>query len=303
MMLRGRNIILFILICVFLLSANGCASVGSAGSVTFNDLLKSTATSTLEPTFTLALPTETPIPTNTPEPTLTPTQAFIQVNPGEVLTVPILLYHHISDDGIGNRYYVSPAVFKKQMAWLADHHYQTITVEQLANLILYGGQMPQRPVVITFDDGDADMVTNALPILKQFGFVATSYLIVKWIDAPHYITSEQVAQLIQEGWEIGSHSMSHVDLTQNEGDLDYQVRESRVRLKELFGYDVKTFAYPFGMIDQTVANFTSRAGYLAAVGLGNSYQQGLYDLYYLIRMEVRQEYSIDQFINLLPWKE
>jgi hypothetical protein len=57
------------------------------------------------------------------------------------------------------------------------------------------------------------------------------------------------------------------------------------------------------MIDQTVANYTSRSGYLAAVGLGNSYQQGLYDLYYLIRMEVRQEYSMEQFINLLPWKE
>jgi hypothetical protein len=229
MMFRSRNVIISLIVCVLVLTTGGCASLGSAGSTTFNDLFKATSTSTPVPTITPLPPTETPLPTNTPEPTLTPTPAVVQVGAGEELTVPILLYHHISDEGPGNRYYVSPAAFKEQMQWLADHHYQTITIAQLADLILYGGEMPLRPVIITFDDGDADMVTNALPILKQFGFVATSYLIVKWIDAPHYITSEQVAQLIQEGWEIGSHSMSHVDLTQNEGSLDYEVRESRSR--------------------------------------------------------------------------
>ena len=161
--------------------------------------------------------------------------------------------------------------------------------------------MPQRPVVITFDDGDEDMVTNAFPILQKYNFVATSFIIVRWIDAPKFITSDQITQLAKAGWEIGSHSMSHVDLTQNENNLDYEVRESLVRLNADFKLKVTSFAYPFGVIDTNIVNYTSRAGYTAAVGLGTSVKQGYYDLYYLSRMEVRQEYEMDQFIAMLPW--
>jgi peptidoglycan/xylan/chitin deacetylase (PgdA/CDA1 family) len=303
MSLKNHQIvgISILLVAVFILV--GCSGLGSAGSAPLSSLFKSSPT----PTFTVTPlpPTETPTPqpTNTPEPTFTPTQELVQVEAGKTLDVPILLYHHISDKGPGNRYFVSPEVFDQQMKWLSDHGYQTITISQLSDLILYGGQMPKKPVVITFDDGDADMVSDALPILQKYNFVATAFLIVKWIDAPQYITSDQVGELVKAGWEIGSHSMSHIDLTQNEGTLAYEIGESRTRLNEKFGLDVKSFAYPFGMIDKTVVNVAANSGYHAAVGLGNTYQQGLFDLYYLVRMEVRQEYSMDEFINLLPWKD
>lgn len=292
-----------LILSIFVLSA--CGGLGSAGSAPFSALFKSSPTPTNLPTATPLPPTETPtpLPTNTPEPTFTPTPELVQVEAGKTLDVPILLYHHISDEGPGNRYYVSPKAFDEQMKWLSDHGYKTITIKQLSDLILNGGQMPKKPVVITFDDGDADMVSNALPILQKYDFIATSYLIVKWIDAPHYITSDQVGELVKAGWEIGSHSMSHLDLTQNEDNLSYEIRESRTRLNEKFGLEVKSFAYPFGMIDEKVVNFTANSGYQAAVGLGNTYQQGLFDLFYLVRMEVRQEYSMDDFINLLPWKD
>ncbi len=304
MLLKRRSLFVLSVVLIFSFILTACSNLGSAGSFTFGALFKASPTPTSLPTATPLPPTDTPtpLPTNTPEPTFTPTPEMVQVSAGQTLTVPILLYHHISDEGPGNRYFVSPAAFDAQMKWLYDHGYQTITVSQLSGLIINGGEMPLKPVAITFDDGDADMVTNALPILKKYGFVATSYLIVRWIDAPQYITSDQVNQLISEGWEIGSHSMSHVDLTQNEENLAYEVGESRSRLNEKFGLNVKSFAYPFGMIDKKVADFTANSDYTSAVGLGNTYQQGLYDLYYLVRMEVRQEYTMDQFIALLPWQ-
>jgi peptidoglycan/xylan/chitin deacetylase (PgdA/CDA1 family) len=189
------------------------------------------------------------------------------------------------------------------MKWLYDHHYQTITTTQLANAILFGGQIPERAVVISFDDGDQDVVTNALPVMQKYGFVGTAYIIVSWIGAPDFDTSDQIKQLIAAGWEIGSHSMSHVDLTKNEDNLDYEIRHSLVRLHEDYGINVKSLAYPFGVIDATVVTATSKAGYSNGVGLGNGYHQGLSDLFYLVRMEVRQEYSIDQFIAMLPWHD
>lgn len=302
MIKRGRILFVSFIFGWILIFASGCAS----GSISLGTLFKPSLTPSPLPTSTPLPPptdTPTPVPTNTPEPTFTPTPVMVQVKAGDELTVPILLYHHISDAGPGNRYFVSPAIFQQQMKWLYDHHYQTITISQLAGLLLNGGEMPQRPVVITFDDGDADMVANALPILQQYDFKATAFLIVRWIDAKEYITSDQVEQLMKAGWEIGSHSMSHIDLTQNEENLSYEVRDSRTRLDQKFGLKVTSFAYPFGAIDEKVVNFTANSGYQAAVGLGTTYKHGLYDLYYLVRMEVRQEYSMDQFIGLLPWKD
>jgi len=285
----------------------GCAASGTTGSVSLIQLIKGgqpTATATQMPTATPEPPTPTATFTSTaePSPTATPTPVMVVVNAGDELTVPILLYHHISDDNPGNRYYVPVAIFEEEIKWLYDHHYQTITVAQLADLILHGGQLPQRPVVITFDDGDEDVVTNALPIMQKYGFIGTSYLIVGWINAPGYVTSDQVASLHNAGWEIGSHTMSHIDLTQTD-QVDYEVRNSKNTLNGDYGLDVKTLAYPFGLINSDVVNRTSRAGYVAAVGLGTSVTQGPGDLFYLSRMEVRQEYSMDQFIAMLPWTD
>jgi Predicted xylanase/chitin deacetylase len=217
--------------------------------------------------------------------------------------VPILLYHHIAHDTTGNRYFISPETFATQMQWLYDHHYQTITATQLADVIIYGGQIPERAVVISFDDGDQDVINNALPVMRKYGFVGTAYIIVSWIGSPDFDTADQIKELIADGWEIGSHSMSHVDLTKNEGNLDYEIRHSLTRLHDDFGINVKSLAYPFGVIDATVVNATAKAGYSNGVGLGTGYHQGLSDLFYLTREEVRQEYSMDQFIGLLPWKE
>ena len=288
---------------VFVLSA--CANSG-AGSIT-NIFKPVQPTATLTATFvpTAVPPTATPVPTTTATsvPTLTPTPALVQVKVGQTLTVPILLYHHISEDQTGNRYYVSPTVFETQMKWLSDHHYQAITTSQLADVIVYGGQIPERPVVITFDDGDQDVVTNALPILQKYGFIATDYIIVSWVGATGYVTGDQIKQLSAAGWEIGSHTMSHIDLTKKEDSLAYEIRNSLVELEKDYGVKVRSLSYPFGVIDDKIVTYTSHAGYSSAVGLGTDVKQGLSDIFYLTRMEVRQEYSMDQFIALLPWKD
>jgi len=293
-----------VLLTAMVLMLSACSAAGSSTSLLgFLSPAQPTSTPTLTPT---SVPTEippTPTATATPAPTQTPTPALIQVKAGQQVDVPILLYHHIAEDSTGNRYFVSPEVFATQMQWLYDHHYQTITTSQLADVILHGGQIPERAVVITFDDGDQDQVTNALPIMKKYGFVGTAYIIVTWVGAAGYDTPDQIKQLSDAGWEIGSHTMSHVYLTTVENNLDYEIRNSLVELQKKYNVKVTSIAYPFGDIDSTVATYTSHAGYTNGVGLGTTYQHGLSDLYYLVRMEVRQEYTMDQFIALLPWKD
>ena len=258
-----------------------------------------TATPSLTPTHQPTItPTQTPTATLTPTGTQVPTWASF---PAGSADVPILLYHHIgikADD----RYYVAPDAFEQQMRWLYEHGYTTITVSQLAEVLLHGGTLPERPVVITFDDGMEDVYTTAFPIMQRYGFVGTFYLVVTYIGGEAFVTVDQVFEMIHAGWEIGTHSMTHLSLVTYASQMNYQLVESRTWLEKTFGVPVNTVAYPFGEADTNVFERTSRYGFTAGVGLGTGYNQDINKIFYLVREEVRATYDMNTFISLLPWQ-
>jgi peptidoglycan/xylan/chitin deacetylase (PgdA/CDA1 family) len=249
-------------------------------------------------TFT---PTETftPLPTNTPTPIPTSTWA---INPAGKVIAPILLYHHISDKNPGNRYYLSLDTFESQLKLLQDWGYTVIPISTLVTALTDGGQLPDRPVVISFDDGNLDIYQNAFPIMKKYGDVGAFFIIAGILGAKDYVTVDEIIEMAAAGWEIGSHSMTHIDLTKNHGQLNYQVADSKIKLENVLNVKITTFAYPFGTIDPQVANTVAGSGYLAAVGLGTSTTHTLGTLYYLSREEVRSEYDTKAFEALLPWQ-
>ena len=111
------------------------------------------------PTFTplptdTATATSTPSPTPEPTPTITPT--WLPNQPGQVIA-PILLYHHVADGYSDNRYYISISTFQQQMEALRDWGYTTVTISTIVNVLLNGGKLPARPVVLSFDDGNKDI--------------------------------------------------------------------------------------------------------------------------------------------------
>jgi peptidoglycan/xylan/chitin deacetylase (PgdA/CDA1 family) len=261
-----------------------------------------TRTASLLPTATLA-PTETitPIPTETPTPESTATW---ETHSAMQVTAPILLYHHVSTEGkAGDRYYVSPAVFEEQMKALHDWGYTSMTVSAMAEVLVQGGEMPSRPVMITFDDGFEDVYKNAFPILQKYGFVATSYIIVNQVDEVGTVSSDDLRVLSAAGWEIGSHSVSHINLSKNHGKLWQEVANSRIQLEHILGVPVTSFSYPYGTTDESVVKAVREYGYRNAVGLGTSMEHTWATLYYLSREEVRASYDMDLFAALLPWKE
>ncbi len=263
--------------------------------------LRARPTATPEPTITPTAtvtpqPTQTPLPT----PTLTPTWAFSPAGPA---TVPILLYHHIANPEQPNRYYVPPETFDEQMAWLFNNGYTTIPISLLVSAINEGAELPAKPVVITFDDGDLDVYENAYPIMQKYGYSGVFYIISGWIDAKNMVTKAQLGEMIADGWEIGSHSVSHIDLTQNGDQLGYQIIGSKRDLEAALGVPVNTFAYPYGMISPAVADVVIRGGYTAGMGLGTSYEHSLSTIWYLSRREVRSDYDLAAFTSLLPWKD
>jgi peptidoglycan/xylan/chitin deacetylase (PgdA/CDA1 family) len=274
---------------------------------TTSPLPSPTEPATLQPTFP---PTETltPHPSETPFPTFTPTQTDTPIpqwflhGPGE-LAVPILLYHHVGVSPSHSPYYISPYDFEQQMYLLHEWGYQTISVGLLVRAIREGAELPPKPIILTFDDGSETVFTTAFPVMQKYGFTGTVYIVFNYVGIPNYMDEEHIRELYASGWEVGSHSLSHADLTERADRQREEIIESRRRLEATLGLPILTFAYPFGAYNADSVQFARQAGYIAAVGLGESSLQGTKNLYYLYRRDMIRTTDLQDFAESLPWRE
>ncbi len=255
----------------------------------------------LTPTATITpLPaTQTPTATITPEPSLTPT--WITYTGQQKIIAPILLYHHIRFTDNPGRYDVSPDMFSAQMNALKEWGYTSVTVRDLVGVLRSGGMLPEKTVVISFDDGDLDVYQNAFPVMKKLGLVGTFYIVSNRLKSTDFVTAEQLKEMAAAGWEIGSHSHSHIDLSKNHGSIETESAHSKAVLEDALGETISTYAYPFGAFDATVGNGVASSGFTGAVGLGTSYIHSVHVVYYLSRIEVRGEYDMASFSRIIPW--
>lgn len=187
------------------------------------------------------------------------------------------------------------------MRQLSNWGYKTISIQDLVDHLYHGGPLPRRPVVITFDDGYRDVYVNAFPIMQRFGFTGTVYVVANRLNADGFLDLETMKILVEHGWEIGSHSMTHTELTQNHGLVRTEILQSRLDLDQALGIEVLTFAYPFGSLDEYVASKVYDYGYQSAVGVGNLSTHTAGTVFNLSRREVRGDADLKDFMDLLPW--
>jgi peptidoglycan/xylan/chitin deacetylase (PgdA/CDA1 family) len=271
------------------------------------------AESTPTTTFTPLPPTETATVTSTLTitPTFTaspiPTATWIHQGPVSVI-VPIILYHWIAvspyeGTSYDSPYYVTPEKFEGEMKLLHDWGYTTITTELLIKTITEGANLPPRPLIITFDDGHLNNYTTAFPIMQKYGFTGILYIVANYMGADQYMNADQIKEMASAGWEVGSHSISHSDLTALEPERQrYEVVDSREILEAKLGVPVLTFSYPFGKSDSGVIDYVHFAGYVAGMSLGFTYDQGTSNLYTLQRRDIKGTYDVKQFAAFLPWQ-
>ena len=262
------------------------------------------SSSAISQTFT-STQTVTAAPTASPTPTFkaSPTSTFAWIHQGPYeITMPIFLYHHIEISEHESQYYVPPGKFYEEMKLLHDWGYTTITLKMLLTAIKEGADLPARPILITFDDGHLSVYTTAFPIMQQYGFTGIAYIVGTYMDAPGFMTTDQVKELTKAGWEVGSHSMRHNTLTALEPDDQlYEISRSRKYLEERLGVRVKSFAYPFGLSDDNIFEMVHNAGYTSAMGLGYSHAQGTGNIFLLQRRDVKGTYDVKKFASFLPW--
>lgn len=180
--------------------------------------------------------------------------------------VPILMYHVIGNRRPGTpnpTLWVSPASFAAHVRALKRSGYHAVTVQDVWKAWHRHGTLPRKPVVLSFDDGYRGQVRDALPILARVGWPGV--LNLELHNLADMGGTRAIERMIQAGWEIDSHTISHPDLTTVSPEaLRHELVGSRRRLKRYFHVPVSFFCYPSGRYDDAVIAAVKDAGYLAA---------------------------------------
>ncbi|MGN9912915.1 polysaccharide deacetylase family protein [Phytohabitans sp. LJ34] len=207
--------------------------------------------------------------------------------------VPVLCYHSISDDAHDGtlRWSVSPGDFDEQMALLKERQCTPLTVTRYATWLLGDLPMPERPVLVSLDDGYRDLATAALPVLLRYKLWATAYVVTGRIGAGRpELDWDQLAALRAGGVEIGSHSHTHRPLDCLGADeLRAEVTGSRHVLEDGLGAAVDSFAYPFGYHGDRVRRAVLLAGYTSACAVKHALSHGGDDVYAIARVLVERD--------------
>jgi len=187
-----------------------------------------------------------------------------------------LNYHQINNQD-HNALTLSTSEFAAQMKDLDKEGYTTITPDQLLDYLQNETALPEKPVLITFDDGYEDNYLNAYPILKQYKFNATIFLISSLIDKDHYLSWQEIQEMKNNNILFEGHTFSHPYLskTKDEKTLQQELLDSKKDLENHLGYKIDYLAYPYGDYDQHVISMVKTYGYRAAftVHLGSDMDQ------------------------------
>ena len=181
--------------------------------------------------------------------------------------VPILMYHVVGTpppDAPFPDLYVRSADFAGQLAWLRAHGYHAVSLRRVYDYWKRGYALPQRPIVLTFDDGYREDYTNVRPLLAHRHWPGVLNLAVRnLLDGK--LTVPQIRLMIRQGWEIDAHTINHPDLTTlGSTTLRHEIAGSRVWIRRRFHVPVAFFCYPSGRYDARVLAAVRAAGFLGA---------------------------------------
>jgi peptidoglycan/xylan/chitin deacetylase (PgdA/CDA1 family) len=227
------------------------------------------------------------------------TPAKEEVTPLAVATnydIPILMYHYIrnvedQNDKLGISLSVTPEKFASQLDSIASKGYTTLTFEDIQK-----GKTAVKPIILTFDDGYKDFYTQAYPELKKRNMVAVSYIIADKNNS-QYMSGAEIKELSLNNIEIGSHTLSHPDLSKvSITQATSEIVKSKEKIENVIGKKVISFCYPSGKYNDEVVDAVKNANYLYAVttntGLGHTK-----DAFILNRYRMNADTNINNYIK------
>ncbi len=214
----------------------------------------------------------------------------------------ILMYHNINVPPKNARIpnlYVRPGMFRFQMAYLKTAGFQVMSIKDMLAAVA-AGRPSQNMAAITFDDGYLDFFQNAYPVLKQYGYPSTVFIVSgltgkenSWDSRKENIAKplmdwKRIIEINRNGVEIGSHTKTHPELTRIRPEEQLaEIADSKKELEERLNRAVDTFCYPGGDHDDQVKEMVKKAGYRYAVSTQRGHVEPGFDPYALRRIPIK----------------
>jgi peptidoglycan/xylan/chitin deacetylase (PgdA/CDA1 family) len=215
--------------------------------------------------------------------------------------VPILTYHDLAPAAKG-RMVMGAKGFEEQMRYLKANGYRVITLKEYVEFASLQRQLPQKSVLITFDDGYRSFLRYGYPVLKELGFSATLFIYTDYVAAGgNAFTWPELKKLSDEGFFIQAHSKSHGDMVRARGvgAAEAELVQPRTLFQKYLGYAPDIVAYPYGRQDDAVVRRTKERGYVAAFTVRRQGSQSFVDPYRIHRIQIYPEMSMADFAKSL----
>lgn len=253
----------------------------------------------------LQIPNSTQIPNSNNQ--LTAARPPANQEPAATIDLPVLMYHYIRippdpvKDKLGFGLSVSPNDFRAQLEYLVNNGYVSVEPNDLTKAWQGKSKLPEKPIILTFDDGYADFYATAFPILREFKLKATLFVVADFVDnhADRYVSWNQILEMDKSGLiTFGSHTLSHVDLTASRY-AETEITKSKQILEEKLGRKIDAFAYPAGKFNDDLAKLIEGAGYQLAFTTRPDRAMEFASRFALPRVRVSGAESLDSFIQSL----
>lgn len=186
--------------------------------------------------------------------------------------VPILMYHHIEPMDVAAaaghaQFTVSPAVFEAQMQYLAASGYTTLFVDEVVDFLSGQRQLPQKSIVLTFDDGYLDFYQWGYPIIGKYNLKANLLISTGLLENPGYLTWGQLKQMVGSGRvSVVNHTWSHYNLASaDSAKMEFEVDTAQKQFEEYLGTTPRVFGYPYGGVNQSAIDFLTSRGFAGAL--------------------------------------
>ncbi|MBO7747979.1 polysaccharide deacetylase family protein [Paenibacillus sp. MWE-103] len=210
--------------------------------------------------------------------------------------IPVLCYHSIADNGGSNEYVVSPERFREEMAWLSGQGYHSIDLKEFGALLSGKEKASGKEVLITFDDGYKNNYAEALPVLEEYGFRATEFLVTNWVGGSGYVSWDEVKALRSAGWDIMAHTRTHPFLPLHTASVQRdEIAGSKAAIERELGTEVTAIAYPYGLRSEETMRLVKQSGYAYAFTFDDGWTDPGQNPYLLKRLFISGGMGLEDF--------